>query len=579
MKRSAAPDRPLDPPRPRDPERPPDWILTDATVWTGGPTTAAPDPGREGAGLEGGAVALRDGKVLAVGPEDDVMNLKGRDTALFPMEGRFVMPGFVDAHVHLLVGGLQLFRVDLRGVSTREEFMQRVGDRTRTTPPGDWILGGGWNQEDWGGEFPTREWLDRVTPEHPVFLERMDLHMGVANSLALEMAGIDDETPDPENGRIDRDPDTGRPTGLLREKAVLGMGRAIPDLTDAARQSAVRAAALTALSQGITQVHDMGAVQRASESWHSLEILRTLEAAGRLPIRVSSALPVADWQRVAQLVAEEGRHRGRLDWGRVKGFVDGSFGSSTAWFHEPYRHEPERSGAEICDLEQLQADLASALEADLQPAVHAIGDRANDWLLEVCRDLRRQNPDRLARLRIEHAQHLTAAAIEEMGAHEMLLSIQPLHILDDAPWVRTKLGPDRERRSFAFGSLERAGGLLAMGSDWPVAPMDPVGTLWSAVARLLPGSATPEAPWLPDERLSLDSALRAHTWGGARAGGLDGRTGSLDPGKVADLVALSENPFRVPAEELCHRIEVDMTFVDGVLAYRRDDATAVLAAP
>ncbi len=570
--RSPAAARPLDPPRPQDPERPPDWILTNATVWAGGPNS----PG-DASGLEGGALALRDGKILAVGPEDEVRNLKGRDTALFPMEGRFVMPGFVDAHVHLLVGGLQLFRVDLRGVSTREEFMQRVGDRTRTTPPGEWILGGGWNQEDWGGEFPTREWLDRVTPEHPVFLERMDLHMGVANSLALEMAGIDHDTPDPENGRIDRDPETGRPTGLLREKAVLAMGRVVPDLTDAARQSAVRAAALTALSEGITQVHDMGAVQRASESWHSLDILRTLEADGRLPVRVSSALPVAHWERVAEFVEEEGWGRGRLDWGRVKGFVDGSFGSSTAWFHEPYLHEPDSRGAEICDLEQLEADLAHALAAGLQPAVHAIGDRANDWLLEACRRLRGRYPDAVARLRVEHAQHLSPEAVQEMGAQGMITSLQPLHMLDDAPWVRTKLGEDRERRSFAFGSLERAGALLALGSDWPVAAMDPVGTLWSAVTRLLPASRKPDEPWLPDERLSLDSALRAHTWGGARAGGLDARTGSLEAGKVADLVALSHNPFQVPPEELYERIQVDMTFVDGVLAYRREDAGASAA--
>lgn len=526
-------------------------------------------------------MALRDGKVMAVGPEDEVLNLRGRDTALFRMEGRFVMPGFVDAHVHLLVGGLQLFRVDLRGASTRQEFMQRVGDRTRTTPVGEWILGGGWNQEDWGGEFPTREWLDRVTPDHPVFLERMDLHMGVANSLALRLAGIDADTPDPESGSIDRDPDTGEPTGLLREKAMLAMGRVIPDLTDAARESAVRAAALTALSQGITQVHDMGAVQRTSESWHSLEVLRRLEADGRLPIRVSSALPVGDWRKVTELVEDTGWGVGRLNWGRVKGFVDGSLGSSTAWFHEPYLHEPQSYGSEICDLDQLRSDLSEAFAAGLQPAVHAIGDRANDWLVEVYRELRAGGADLAKCLRIEHAQHLSAEAIRGIGSERLITSIQPLHMLDDAPFVREKLGQDRETRSFAFGSLERAGALLAMGSDWPVAPMDPVGTLCTAVARAIPeaGADGPGAPWLAEERLSLASALTAHTWGGARAGRLEEGTGSLEPGKVADLVALSANPFEMPPEELAYRLEVDMTFVDGVLAFQRDDTTAVLGAP
>lgn len=518
---------------------------------------------------------------MAVGRQEEILNLRGRDTALFPLEGRFVMPGFVDAHVHLLVGGLQLFRVDLRGAGTRQEFMQRVGDRTRTTPPGEWILGGGWNQEDWGGEFPTREWLDRVTPEHPVFLERMDLHMGVANTRALERAGIDADTPDPESGSIDRDPETGEPTGLVREKAMLAMGRAIPDLSDAARESAVRAAALTALSQGITQVHDMGAVQRTSESWRSLEVLQTLETDGRLPIRVSSALPMADWRQAADLVAERGWGMGRLSWGRVKGFVDGSLGSSTAWFHEPYVHEPSHSGSQISDLDQLKADISDALAAGLQPAVHAIGDRANDWLLEVYRELAAGHPERADYLRIEHAQHLSTRALEEIGAKEMIASVQPLHMVDDAPFVRLKLGADREKRSFAFGSLERAGALLAMGSDWPVAPMDPVGTLWAAVARTIPGCGPggSDGPWLPEERLSLDSALRAHTWGAARAGRLEDRTGSLAPGMAADLVALSVDPFTVPPEELAYRLQVDMTFVGGVLAFRRDDATAVLGAP
>jgi predicted amidohydrolase YtcJ len=559
-----------------------DWILTDAVVWEGGPGSGPPPSARRAPADPSprpDAMALRDGKVLAVGREEDILNLRGPHTALFPMEGRFVMPGFVDAHVHLLVGGLQLFRVDLRGVGTRQEFVQRVGDRTRSTPPGEWILGGGWNQEDWGGGLPDREWLDRVTPEHPVFLERMDLHMALANTRALELAGIDEETPDPPNGSFDRDPETGRLTGLIREKAMLAMTRAIPPLTDEARRSAIRAAALTALSRGITQVHDMGAVQRASESWESLAVVRALDKEGRLPLRVGSALPVADWEHAAELVAREGRGEGRVRWGRVKGFVDGSFGSSTAWFGNPYLHLADNHcGAEICDLGRLRDDLRWAVGAGLQPAVHAIGDRANEWLLEVRNELAALHPEEIDRFRFEHAQHLTGDLVREMGRSGVVASVQPLHMIDDAPHVGEKLGPERERFTYAFGSMARAGVRLALGSDWPVAPMDPISTAWIAATRSASVEGWPGDPaWLPAERLSLDAALRAHTWGSAVAGCAEETTGSLESGKLADFVVLSADPFAVPLDELWERIQVEMTFVDGVMAYRRDDAAAALA--
>lgn len=550
---------------------PADWIFTDGRIWVGGPPGRSP----QHPGSAPDALALRHGRIQAVGSSDELMALRGPDTAVFPLGGRFVMPGFIDAHVHLLTGGARFFRVDLRGAGSRQEFTQRIADRARTTPPGEWILGGDWNQEDWGGEFPDRDWIDHVTPEHPVFVQRMDLHLALANSVALELAGIGPDTSAPPNGRIDRGSKTGRLTGILRERAMLPVYDAIPDLGDEDVVAAMRAGVIAALSRGVTQVHDMGAVQKLGESWQGLRVLGRLEAEGRLPIRVNAALPLAHWQRAAELVAERGRGGGRVRWGGVKGFVDGSFGSSTAWFHEPYLGSIDDTGGPICDLDQLAGDIEGALGAGLQPVVHAIGDRANDWLLDLCGTLDERRQGFTRDLRIEHAQHLTADAIAEIGRTGRIVSVQPLHLLDDAPWIPAKIGKDRGDRSYAFRSLADAGARIALGSDWPVAAMDPLATISTALSRTLPEGPGDGAgrPWNPGERLELDCALRAHTWGGAVAGGWESMTGSLAPGKFGDFIVLSENPFELGPSELDESLQVDMTFVDGILVHSRAGAT------
>lgn len=552
--------------------RPADWIFTDAHIWVGG----APDRDGSPSKPVPDALALRQGRIVAVGECDEIMALRGPDTAIFPLGNRFVMPGFVDAHIHLLTGGARFFRVDLRGTRSRQEFTQRIADRARTTPPGEWILGGDWNQEEWGGEFPDREWIDHVTPEHPVFLQRMDLHLAIANSRALDLSGLGPGSRAPANGRIDRDPETGRLTGILREGAMLPVYEAMPDLGDEDVVAAMRAGMIAALSRGVTQVHDMGAVQKLSESWQGLRVLGRLEAEGRLPIRVNAALPLAHWRRAAELVAERGRGGGRLRWGGVKAFVDGSFGSGTAWFHEPYLGSTDDTGGPVCDLDVLAEDIEGALKASLQPVVHAIGDRANDWLLDLCGTLEAGRPGLTRDLRIEHAQHLSDRAISEIGRTGRLVSVQPLHILDDAPWIPTKIGEERGRRSYAFRSLADAGARVALGSDWPVAAMDPLATISTALTRMLPhGPGQGRGrPWNPEERLELDRALRAHTWGGAIAGGWESVTGSLHPGKLGDFIVLSENPFGLDPSELAQRVHVDLTFVDGILVHARDGAAS-----
>ncbi len=537
-------------------------ILSGATVWTGSPGEAGPRPGW--------AVALRGERILAVGPADRVAALGGPATAHVDLSGRFLMPGFVDAHVHLQAGGLDLHRVDLRGVDSPEELVRRVGERARALPEGSWILGGGWDEHLWGGQLPHRRWLDSAAPAHPVFLLRTDLHVGVAGSRALELAGIGPETPDPPLGEVGRDPD-GSPDGLLRERALELLTPRIPPPTGAQRATALQAAAFHALSHGVTQVHDMGALQSAAESWASLEALRRLNREGRLPIRVRAAVPLGDGHRLRALVEEEGRGDARLGWGMVKGFVDGSLGAGTAWFHEPYSDSPGSCGGPITDLETLRAGILEAAELGLQPVVHAIGDRAVDWLLAVYAEVPRGNGRREFPLRVEHAQHVTPGALERVSDPRIVLSVQPAHLSDDGAWAEARIGPLRLPGAYAFGSLQRAGARLAFGSDWTVAPLDPRCALAAAVTRETRGDLPGGRFGREEECLSLEAALRAHTLGAAAAAGLEGETGSLEAGKRGDLVVLSRDPFGMPARELPTALRVEMTFVDGTLAWQCDD--------
>ncbi len=542
---------------------PPDRILLGAQVWTGVTPDLLP--------LRDAAVALRADRIAAVGPAERILASRGPRTEVVTLDGGCLVPGFVDAHVHLQSGGLDLFRVDLRGVTSPEGFELRVAERARALPPGSWILGGGWDHHRWGGALPDRSWLDRAAPDHPVFLLRTDLHVGVANSAALQRAGLDAGTPDPPLGTLERDPDTGELTGLIRERALHLVSAAVPPPGEADREAALRAAALHALRHGVTQVHDMGALQSSEESWASLFALRTLHARGQLPLRVSAAVPLEDRHRLEAWVAEEGGGDERLRWGSVKAFVDGSLGADTAWFLDDYLHRPGHRGGPITDLDDLSRGLAEATGMGLQPIVHAIGDAANAWLVGEYRDLCRRYAGRDLRLRVEHAQHLAPATLRSLGHPGILASMQPAHLVDDGPWAEARIGAERVGGAYAIASLLRAGVRPAFGSDWTVAPLDPRVALAAAVGRRLPGSeGDPPRVWNAAECISVGEALRAHTLDATRAAFLEGETGSIEPGKRADLVLLSHAPFDLPPEAWCTELEVRATLVDGALAWQSE---------
>jgi predicted amidohydrolase YtcJ len=529
-----------------------DLLFRGGVVWTGNPD----EP-------RASAVAVRDGRIVAVGEEDAVEEWMGPSTQVVELEGRTLLPGFIDSHVHFLDGGFKLAGVDLRDAATPEEFARRIGDFARTLPPGSWITGGDWDHEMWGGDLPRREWVDSLTAEHPVFVNRLDGHMALANSAALRLAGIDREgrTPDPEGGVIERDAATGEPAGVLKDEAMALVYRVIPEASAEELDRALAAAAEHALARGVTQVHDMA-------GWESLETYRRAHARGALPLRVYSVVPMSTWERMRDHVAANGRGDDRLWWGGLKAFVDGSLGSTTAWFYAPYDDDPSTSGFMTSDPEELRRWILGADAAGLHVIVHAIGDAANDWLLDVFQEAGEANGPRDRRFRIEHAQHLTPAAIPRFAELGVIASMQPYHAADDGRWAGKRIGPSRIRTTYAFRALEDAGATLAFGSDWTVAPIDPILGLDAAVTRRTIDGANPGG-WVPEQRVTLEETLRAYTAGSARAGYADDRLGRIAPGMLADLVVLDRDIFQEEPDALV-ATRVDVTVVDGEVLYRRD---------
>ena len=528
-----------------------DLIMSGGKVWTG--STAPPSASEWPT-----AIAVRGDSILAVGTDDEVEAMARDGTRRIDLRGRLVVPGFVDAHTHFLTGGFELEAVVLRDAATPSEFTARIAQRARERPS-EWMTGGLWDHENWGGTLPDRAWIDSVTPETPVFVQRLDLHMGLANSVALERAGIDADTPDPAGGTIVRDAD-GRATGVLKDAAMNAVLNAIPPSTPEDTDRAIAGAARHALERGVTSVMHMG-------SWDDLQALRRVRARDELPIRVYAAVQVEDWDRIASLVAHDGRGDPWLQWWAVKAFVDGSLGSGTAWFREPYSDEPENRGLTVSDTAALRADLVAADEAGVQLAVHAIGDAANGWLLDAFAEVAERNGPRDRRLRIEHAQHLTPADIERIAAQGVIASMQPYHAIDDGRWAERRIGPDRARGTYAFRSLLDAGARLAFGSDWTVAPLAPLEGIYAAVTRRTLDGGRPDG-WVPDEKITVGEALVAYTEGGAYAAFAEGERGRIEPGLLADLVVLSENPFVVEPELLAN-VSVDMTLVGGEVRFER----------
>ena len=533
-----------------------DAIYLNGSVWTG--DKAAP---------RAEAIAVDDGRIVAVGANGAVRAEAGAAARTVDLDGAFVVPGFIDNHTHFLFGGFGLASVQLRDAASPEEFAKRIADFAKTQPAGRWIRFGDWDHELWGGELPRADWINAATPDHPVFVSRLDGHMALANARAMALAGVTAATPTPEGGEIVRD-ENGEPTGVFKDTAMALIESVIPPYTDEERDAAFDAAQAYALSRGVTQVHDMGLV---FGDWESIETYQRAYDREGLLMRIYAFTPLSDWRRLDAYVREHGRGDDWLRWGGLKGFVDGSLGSTTAWFYEPYDDAPETKGFPLGDLDDLKAQIAGADAAGLHVTVHAIGDQANDWLLDAFEETASVNGGDIAdrRFRIEHAQHLSESAIARMGAMGVIPSMHPYHAIDDGRWAEKRIGPERIKRAYAFRSLIDAGAPLSFGSDWTVAPIDPLKGIYAAVTRRTFDGANPEG-WVPEEKITVAEALAAYTAANAYAGFQEDRLGRIAPGMLADFVVLSEDLFAIDPVGIA-TVRVLRTVVGGEDRFVREE--------
>ena len=529
-----------------------DLVITGGMVWTGLASGEA----------QPGAVAIAGDRILAVGDSARIARYVGARTQVVSAAGGLVLPGFADGHTHFTSGGLQLRSVDLRTSASPQEFVRRIADYARGLKPGQWITGGDWDHELWpGAPLPRREWIDSVTPDNPVFVYRLDGHMALANGAALRAAGVTRDTPEPPGGVIVRDPRTGEPTGILKDNAEGLVDRVIPDPSPEELDSALVRALAHAASLGVTATAHMSA------SWDDLASYRRIRNAGRLTVRVALYLPLTGWRVVADSVQRGGRGDDWIRIGGVKGYADGSLGSSTALLFAPYRDAPTTSGLLRAPEESLRAWIGAADSAGLQVAVHAIGDRANAVILSIYDSLVRVHGARDRRFRIEHAQHLRPEDVPKFGALQVVASMQPPHLIDDGQWAEKRLGPERVRTSYVFRTLLDTNAPLAFGSDWSVAPLDPLVGVSAAVMRWTRDGKNPGG-WLPEQKVTLAEALRAYTAGNAFATFNEQRWGVLAPGYLADVVVLDENLFAL-APDSRNRGRVRYTIVGGKVVYGR----------
>jgi hypothetical protein len=506
------------------------------------------------------AVATRGDTIIALGDSATIARLVGERTTVLANGGGLVTPGLMDGHVHFLSGGYQLSSVDLRPADSPADFVARLKAFAAERRPGEWILGGDWDHERWpGSPLPRRDWIDSVTPQNPVFLSRLDGHMGLANSLALRAAGITRTTRPIPGGTIVKDPRTGEPTGVLKDEAMGPIYAAIPPTTPAQDDAALARALAFVASKGVT------AVAAVSSPWNEVAAFKRARAGGTLTLRVALYPALADWHRVADTVAANGPGDDWIRLAGVKGFVDGSLGSTTALFFDPYEDEPGTTGLLVTPEDSLRSQIGRADSAGLQVVVHAIGEKANALVLDIYDSVAKAHGARDRRFRIEHAQHLRPAEVGRMAAQGVVASMQPYHAIDDGRWAGKRLGK-RVVNSYVFKSLLEHGVHLAFGSDWTVAPIDPLLGIYAAVTRRTLDGKNPGG-WIPEQKISVQQALEAYTSGDAFGVFAEGRRGMLRKGYRADLVLLDRDLFTIPAEEI-ESAQVRATIVGGRPVFR-----------
>ena len=506
------------------------------------------------------AVAIEGNRIVAAGTNEEMATVAPTGSKRIDLQGRLAVPGFIDNHVHFIDGGFEVSRVKLRDAASPQEFARRIGDFAKRAGKGAWILGGEWDEQLWKPyALPTRQMIDAVTPDNPVFVTRLDGHMSLANSVALKLAGVTRDTPNPAGGTIVRD-SSGEPTGLLKDAATSAVYAVIPNPSTEERMDAARAGLAEAMKFGVTAFCDMS----GSDAYDDLRAYQRLEKAGQLTARVYLFTPIRLYERLVNASVEKAFGSDRLRIGGLKGFADGSLGSSTAWFSEPFLNEHDNRGLAMEPMTNgaMKRWVTDAEAHNLQIAIHAIGDRANDEVLKIYESLPRDR-----RFRIEHAQHLNPDLIKRFAADHVIASMQPYHAIDDGRWAESKIGHERAKSTYAFRSLIDAGATLTFGSDWTVAPLNPVVGIYAAVTRRTIDGKNPNG-WIPEQKISVEEALRAYTVNNAYAMFRENEIGRIAPGMRADIAVLSDDLFTIAPEKI-ENVSVEMTVFDGEVIFSR----------
>jgi len=512
------------------------------------------------------AVAVRGDRIEAVGNTAEILKLNGPETKVIELGGKFLMPGFNDAHAHLAHGGFERLNVNLTGVKSLDEFRARIRAKAESAAPGEWIEGRGWDESLWPVRvLPTRWDVDEVAAGHPVFLQRVDGHLAVASTKALQLASITIASRDPKGGKIDRDAN-GQPNGVLRDSALTAMMNVIPKPTHQQRRQALESALADAARWGVTSIQD-------NSSWEDFQVFVEIEKEGKLTARVYEWLPFDE--SVGQLDAMRNSHPQSdkmLRTGMLKGFMDGSLGSHTAALMEPYADDPGNSGLAQYDPAKLNEMAKDRVLAGFQLGFHAIGDKGVQMALDAFAEaekaakqkkIKAANGGEDFRLRVEHAQVTSPLQVVKFRDLKVIASMQPSHLLTDMKWAEARLGTKRAEHSYAWAEFLQRGVTLAFGTDYPVEPISPFRGLYAATTRK---SESGKDEYYPEQKISMDQAIAAYTTGSAFAEFAEKEKGLMVPGMLADFVVLDRDPTAVVPQKLLET-QVLRTVVGGKTVY------------
>jgi len=502
------------------------------------------------------AMAIRGDTIVEVGSHEDIELYEGASTErIEAIEGRFIVPGFIDTHTHFVEGGFRLSQVQLRDAKTPKEFIERIKSYAATLPEGAWLLGGDWDHENWGGELPDRNWIDSVTTKNPVWITRLDGHMSLANSAALKAAGITEKVKDVSGGTIVRN--KGRITGVFKDNATDYIENAIPPSPPELEDRALEAAMNYVASKGVTSAHNV---------FGNMDVFKRARAKNKMKTRIYAGMKLDEWQALDSIVKKEGRGDSWLRIGSLKGFVDGSLGSHTAAMHQGFIDAPGDSGFYLTSPQKLYSMIRGADSVGLQLMIHAIGDRAIGTLLNIFEQVEDENGVKDRRFRIEHAQHIAPSDIPRFAQLGVIASMQPYHAIDDGRWAEKVIGAERAKTTYAFRSLMDANTIVSFGSDWFVAPPTPLEGIYAAVTRRTLDGKNPDG-WVPEQKITVEQALKAYTSNAAYASFEENIKGSIERGKLADFVILEKDITNLNPEDI-RNVKVLQTIVGGKTVFQ-----------